>query len=1574
MQKSTLALLLGIVLTLGTCASTWAQTYSNAVMGLNPAAYWPLNETATPPQVLNLTATNSGSAGAAGNGYYGGWYQQSGNQWYLTNNIAIENGPIPGDSALNCQQAPGQYIILPRNTNGVANAAVTVKVPFSVEAWVNLGSVSKGLLSIVSEGGETTMNIGGPNPTNQFYGGPGVGWDGFSLGTYQNEFFFDCYETNGESKANELDSPKTLQAGQWVYVVCTYDGSKEIMYTNGVQAGGAKTITANKAGLTYVVDPTSPLIIGAGPAEPVSYGNALWGGLAEVAIYPTALSASQVQTHYEADSSVAAYTNAVIADGPSLYFRMNDGEIQTNAGYPSATFPVATNYGTLGGVADGVYQPGTTPGVAGPPYAGFGANSKSVAINGWLGAVDVGNSNIPSELNPTGAVPMSVVAWYQTGPADNPGRFQEILGHSDSSYRLSLGQTTPTGENHFNAGPGPELQFGTAAQVITNGFAFNDGQWHMVAGISDGTNEYLYLDGALALSNNSPTGINIVGTSDDLLLGGDPEYTYPTWGGPYNSIRNLDGNIAQVAFFTNALTGTQIQSLFNAAGVPPYIGSEPVSSVTADQGQNVTVTTGIRGSSINYQWYLNGVAVSGQTNSSLILTPATTTNSGTWYVIASDAFGSVTSSVVNVTVYGPPVVTQQTPAQIEIFSNASPTLFVTASGLSPSYQWNLNSTAIPGATNSTYTITNIENSGTYGCTITNSLGTNYITPIAITVLADPTAPYPEQVLANKPIAYYRLNEAPGALTAYDYVDGFNAAYTNVILGYQPAYAPQSDPNDTCAVFGYDNPPNNYAGDVTPFPNFGEPNGSNGEFSVEAWINEASYDGNGNCIVALGYGGGGEQFVLDTGASSAGALRFFVRNAAGTSAGASSSTVVVNDGLWHHVVGVCDEAGGHIYLYLDGNLIASTTITPGSGILASSMPLSIGARESGNYNPPNYDFQFYGTIDDVAIYNKALSASQVLADYNASGIAPINVQVQPTSVTTNQGATVTFTVSAQGGTQPFSYQWDYNSNPIMGQTNATLTLTDVQPGQSGTYSVTLDNAYGSQTVQATLTVNQGPAQISQDIQPTNVVTYATQPVKLTVVATGSLPLYYQWYQDGVAVGGATNSSYTFDALAGTNTYYCSVSNSFSYSEGSGPVVSSDATVVGEAITTVNPASFNSRLKITFTGYTNAETLQYFPALVRLGTNLTGFSYAGFAGANGSDLRFADSSGTRELPYELDSWDDSNGVSSFWVQVPALSGGTNNFIWAYWGNPNDTTPPAYTTNGAVWEPASFLGLPGYDVVYHMQQSSFPWLDSTLQYPGGPGIAPFLSAGIVGDCGRFANSQYLDASNVNVGNQFTVSAWVNVSPSVANIQGVWVNGPGGYSSAEMALFINDYNTGDGALLFGTGDGTNGAQPETATGLVTPGQWHLVTAAVNRTAGSVQLFVDGKYQTSGATVTDFPTNTDMNLGRFNSGSFTMTGDIDEARIHAGIDDSNWVWADYMTVAANSTFSTYSGVTNTITLPITLTIRLSGDQAILTWPAGTLQSSSNVNGPYSNLTGVTSPYTNTISGAQQFYRVQAQY
>lgn len=79
-----------------------------------------------------------------------------------------------------------------------------------------------------------------------------------------------------------------------------------------------------------------------------------------------------------------------------------------------------------------------------------------------------------------------------------------------------------------------------------------------------------------------------------------------------------------------------------------------------------------------------------------------------------------------------------------------------------------------------------------------------------------------------------------------------------------------------------------------------------------------------------------------------------------------------------------------------------------------------------------------------------------------------------------------------------------------------------------------------------------------------------------------------------------------------------------------------------------------------------------------------------------------------------------------------------------------------------------------------------------------------------------------------------------------------------------------------------------------------------------------------------------------------------------------------YYAVAADngcsqSGYSTYAfGSTN-----VTVGIRYSGSNVVVTWPEGTLQSAGTVTGPYRDVTNTPSLYTNTISETRQFYRVR---
>ena len=131
MQKKALTGVIAVAVALIAGTSLQAQSqYFEAVTNLHPAGYWPLDETVQPPPPFaqSLVVSNSGSLGATANGFYGAWYQPSGPAWYITNNIVHSpavTAPFDNSTGILCG-SPGQYVIVPRNTNGVANSAVTL--------------------------------------------------------------------------------------------------------------------------------------------------------------------------------------------------------------------------------------------------------------------------------------------------------------------------------------------------------------------------------------------------------------------------------------------------------------------------------------------------------------------------------------------------------------------------------------------------------------------------------------------------------------------------------------------------------------------------------------------------------------------------------------------------------------------------------------------------------------------------------------------------------------------------------------------------------------------------------------------------------------------------------------------------------------------------------------------------------------------------------------------------------------------------------------------------------------------------------------------------------------------------------------------------------------------------------------------------------------------------------------------------------------------------------------------------------------------------------------------------------
>lgn len=342
------------------------------------------------------------------------------------------------------------------------------------------------------------------------------------------------------------------------------------------------------------------------------------------------------------------------------------------------------------------------------------------------------------------------------------------------------------------------------------------------------------------------------------------------------------------------------------------------------------------------------------------------------------------------------------------------------------------------------------------------------------------------------------------------------------------------------------------------------------------------------------------------------------------------------------------------------------------------------------------------------------------------------------------------------------------------------------------------------------------------------------------------------------------------------------------------------------TALNPADYGSRMQVTFSGYNRASTLTNFPVLIRLTPGVGGFSYSQFASASGGDLRFTDATGSNALPFEIDEW-DTNGTSLVWVRVSALSG-PGDSIWAWWGNAAATNLPASSTDGEVWSD-------NYALVWHLQDTNFPYADSTHGYPGVDGTAPGTAPGVIGDGANFpiGSPSYITPGNVSLSNAFTLSAWVNVTNAANNIQTIWASKAGGVSNG-FAFYVNDYNTTNQSLVLATGDGTHSIKAVTGPNLVTYGQWHFVCATVDQNAGTASLYVDGVDQTAVSEVLPgFDLTLPVNLGRFStnniSAPYFFRGLMDEARIANTARSPDWIWASYLASATNSTLAAYANV-----------------------------------------------------------------
>ncbi|HEX4120634.1 MAG TPA: LamG-like jellyroll fold domain-containing protein, partial [Verrucomicrobiae bacterium] len=836
------------------------------------------------------------------------------------------------------------------------------------------------------------------------------------------------------------------------------------------------------------------------------------------------------------------YPTAVLADHPTAYWRLQE--------------TTGTNALDSAGSDNGYYtnvvlgQQGFTNSNPAELAAEFGP-STGFSTDSYVGGMTLDEASSANTA-------FSAEAWINGGGPPSAGIVGKGWGGGGEEFYLDLG------------GSGGQYRFfvrnaaGTAYTAVST--VLPDSNWHHIVGVCDEIHGsiYLYLDSLLIASNSASGGIFT--TTNPYVTIGCRQSSHAD----YND--QFAGDISDVAIYPYALTPAQVQAHYLAAGIVPTITEEPTNSLTVDAGSTVIIPAAASGTApLSYQWTTNGVAMAGQTNATFDVTNISfALNGATLILNVTNAYGLAQSTGTTLFVnIGPPqILTDVGPPLLLLYNGESKTYSVDVEGNEPFYyQWLENGSAISGATNSFYTAI-ASGSNTYQVYITNDYNGVSVQPSQIAALvgiAAPTSPYPAKILSDDPVAYWRLDETNGATIANDYVGGHDGNYSQVVLGV-PGYS--SVDTDTAVEVGtnagfstdsYMQEIDNSAQGLPLIDFAGQ--GSNADFSVEVWAKgPPGQNPAGSCIVAKGYSGS-DQFTVDASAPG-GKFRFNLRNAKGGSAGAIYSPVGP-DGNWHHLVAVCDETDGEMVLYVDGQTSGTITAIGGTGVAETPVPVSVGAQSSGG----DFLYQFNGTIDEVSLYNYALSAGEVAAHYQAAPQAPYFTSQPPTNVVSYAGGSVTLSASVLGS-QPITNQWYIGDNSLLNQTNLALVLTNLAGG-TNTYVLKVSNAYGSTNTAGTtvqVPVGSGPPAIVTDLKPLAASFYEGESVTYSVTASGSAPLSYQWWSNGVAVPSATSSSYALTNLTANDagSYYVVVSNSIS-------TIDSSTAVLGVVPPPTNPYS-------------------------------------------------------------------------------------------------------------------------------------------------------------------------------------------------------------------------------------------------------------------------------------------------------------------------------------------------------------------------------------------------------------------
>jgi Concanavalin A-like lectin/glucanases superfamily/Fibronectin type III domain len=900
-----------------------ASTYVTATYANHPSAYYRLSDTGG-----SVMADSSGN-GADGQYNPGGSYTFG------------EPGAIPSD--------PDASLLFGNNGFGSASPPLpTGSGPRTVEAWINTENADRfgqGLLGY------------GANALDQEFqvtlGSNYIGIDG------------------GGGDLQTVATNRSIDDGNWHLITVTYGGgTTATAYLDGQEIGVATL--ANPLNT-----PSSPLDIGSIPNGPANISTFV-GYMQDVAVYPSAFSAAQVEAHFAS----SGYTRPTApAHVHAAYGGDNGAQITWGASHATDTgilgYLVSVVKGankgeseTVGGDSTAAEMTGLAAGsqtFSVQPFDSFGSGptskSNSFTVPGTASTYDSQVLNLKPSIyyrladSTTGGTACSAVS---TTPA-----MADSSGHRDTgTYQCAVvGQggalgndaatsagTPDTGQSSPAIGVAPvtadsAVPLGNSSRTIelwaqSRNPADYFAPMPLVAWGQSGT------DNGFGIFEPSPQELVVSAAGDDHTF----ETPYPLDDGTWHQIAVTYDGAHIIVYVDGKPIGAQAfnANVLDTLPGPVDIGATPFGIFGGDGwslDQTNLADVAVYASALTSKQLTAQFAASGYARPAAPSGPSATagTNSATvtWTApVASD----------------PPVEGYVVTALAGAAKKAANAESV------PATQTSVSLSGLKGGTAYAFKVQALN---AYG-------GGASVTTAASVTPTGGTSTYASTVLSDKPSAFYRLGDGASVAMA-DSSGSATGRYVapDVTLGVSPG----AISNDASTAVG--NP--NYSGNSDIFGTSpAEVPLTDQSRSVEVWLQLPTPCGGSDCVNPLVTWGTNNT---DNGFEVAefGSDTIFV-SGGGSDTLSFTTPYPINDGAWHQIVVTYDGTTNTVTLYLDGVKVGSAESFSGA---LDTQPSLLGISELGGFIG-NAQSSGGLNVDDVSVYPTVLSRKRVAAHYAASG--------------------------------------------------------------------------------------------------------------------------------------------------------------------------------------------------------------------------------------------------------------------------------------------------------------------------------------------------------------------------------------------------------------------------------------------------------------------------------------------------------------------------------------------------------------------------------------------------------------